>query len=64
MGTAPGPERAVPDGRYSPDSAIQVVIDKYLDHIPLARQHAQAEREPLSRGVVPVCAVGPKASTS
>jgi len=36
--TAPGPERAVSGGRYSLDFAIKVAIDKYLDHIPLARQ--------------------------
>jgi transposase len=36
--TAPGPERATPGGRYSLLFAIKVAIDKYLDHIPLARQ--------------------------
>jgi transposase len=36
--TAPGPERATLGGRYSLDFAIKVAIDKYLDHIPLARQ--------------------------
>jgi transposase len=36
--TAPGPERAVAGSRYSLDFAIKVAIDKYLDHIPLARQ--------------------------
>lgn len=36
--TAPGPERATSGGRYSLDFAIKVAIDKYLDHIPLARQ--------------------------
>jgi len=36
--TAPGPERAVPGSRYSLAFAIKVAIDKYLDHIPLARQ--------------------------
>ena len=36
--TAPGPERATPGGRYSLDFAVKVAIDKYLDHIPLARQ--------------------------
>ena len=28
----------MPGGRYSLDFAIKVAIDKYLDHIPLARQ--------------------------
>jgi transposase len=36
--TAPGPERATPGGRYSLPFAIKVAVDKYLDHIPLARQ--------------------------
>lgn len=36
--TAPGPERAVRGGRYSLAFAIKVALDKYLDHIPLARQ--------------------------
>lgn len=36
--TAPGPERAIEGGRYSLDFAIKVLIDKYLYHLPLARQ--------------------------
>ena len=36
--TAPGPERAIEGGRYSLDVAIKVIIDKYLYHLPLARQ--------------------------
>jgi transposase len=36
--TAPGPERALPGSRYSLAFAIKVVIDKYLDHLPLSRQ--------------------------
>jgi transposase len=36
--TAPGPERAAPGSRYSLALAIKVVLDKYLDHIPLERQ--------------------------
>src|SRR5262249_40163127 len=36
--TAPGPERAAPGSRYSLALAIKVVLDKYLDHIPLHRQ--------------------------
>jgi transposase len=36
--TAPGPERATKGGRYSLDFAIKIALDKYLDHIPLARQ--------------------------
>jgi transposase len=45
--TAPGPERAVPGGRYSLDFAIKVAIDKYLDHIPLARQERILRRHGL-----------------
>jgi transposase len=36
--TALGPDRAVPGSRYSLAFAIKVLIDKYLDHIPLERQ--------------------------
>lgn len=33
-----GPDRAVDGGRYSLDFAIKVIVDKYLYHLPLARQ--------------------------
>ena len=36
--TALGPERASPGSRYSLAFAIKVVLDKWLDHIPLERQ--------------------------
>ena len=42
--TALGPARATPGGRYSLDFAIKVAIDKYLDHIPLARQERILKR--------------------
>ena len=45
--TALGPERSQPGGRYSLDFAIKVVLDKYLDHIPLARQVRILERTGL-----------------
>jgi transposase len=45
--TAPGPERAIVGGRYSLDFAIKVAIDKYLDHIPLARQERILKRHGL-----------------
>jgi transposase len=45
--TAPGPERATPGGRYSLDFAIKVAVDKYLDHIPLARQQRILRRHGL-----------------
>lgn len=45
--TAPGPERAVAGGRYSLDFAVKVAVDKYLDHIPLARQERILRRHGL-----------------
>lgn len=45
--TAPGPARAIRGGRYSLGFAIKVVIDKYLDHIPLARQERILRRHGL-----------------
>jgi transposase len=45
--TAPGPERVIPGGRYSLDFAIKVALDKYLDHIPLARQERILRRHGL-----------------
>lgn len=45
--TAPGPERATRGGRYSLDFAIKVALDKYLDHIPLARQERILHRHGL-----------------
>lgn len=45
--TALGPERAIPGGRYSLDFAVKVAIDKYLDHIPLARQERILRRHGL-----------------
>jgi len=45
--TAPGPERVMCGGRYSLAFAIKVAIDKYLDHIPLARQERILHRHGL-----------------
>jgi transposase len=45
--TAPGPERAIRGGRYSLAFAIKVALDKYLDHIPLARQERILRRHGL-----------------
>ena len=45
--TAPGPERSVAGGRYSLEFAVKVALDKYLDHIPLARQERIMERHGL-----------------
>lgn len=46
--TAPGPDRAIAGGRYSLAFAIKVAIDKYLDHIPLARQERILARHGLT----------------
>jgi transposase len=45
--TAPGPERAAPGSRYSLALAIKIVLDKYLDHIPLERQVRIMDRHGL-----------------
>ena len=45
--TAPGPERATRGGRYSLDFAIKIALDKYLDHLPLARQERILRRHGL-----------------
>lgn len=45
--TAIGPERATPGSRYSLAFAIKVVLDKWLDHIPLERQCRIFERHGL-----------------
>ncbi len=45
--TALGPSRALPGSRYSLAFAIKVVIDKWLDHVPLDRQVRIFERHGL-----------------
>ncbi len=45
--TALGPDRALPGSRYSLAFAIKVLIDKYLDHVPLERQCRILERHGL-----------------
>ena len=45
--TAPGPERALPGSRYSLPFATKVVLDKWLDHIPLERQVRILDRHGL-----------------
>lgn len=42
--TAPASPRIIPGGRYSDELILQVVADKYLDHIPLERQARQMRR--------------------
>jgi transposase len=45
--TALGPDRALPGSRYSLAFAIKILIDKWLDHIPLERQARILERHGL-----------------
>jgi len=35
---APSPEKAIPGGRYSLDFGVKIAVDKYENHVPLARQ--------------------------
>jgi transposase len=45
--TAPGPDRAVPGGRYSLEFGVFVAEQKFLDHMPLARMQRMMERNGL-----------------
>lgn len=45
--TALGPPKLKPGSRYSPEFAVEVVISKFLDHIPLERQVRIMAREGL-----------------
>jgi hypothetical protein len=45
--TALGPARALSGSRYSRAFAIKVIVDKWLDHIPLERQVRIRERHGL-----------------
>ena len=45
--TAPGPDRVISGGRYSLEFAAFVAEQKYLDHMPLARQQRMMERSGL-----------------
>lgn len=45
--TALGPTRALPGSRYSLPFAIKVLLDKWMDHIPLERQVRIMERRGL-----------------
>lgn len=46
--TAPGPKRILAGGRYSNDFAIETVVEKYVDHMPLERQTRKMAREGLT----------------
>jgi transposase len=48
--TAPGPAKLIPGGRYSIDFAVEVIAQKYLDHLPLERQTRIMRREGLTIG--------------
>lgn len=45
--TAPAPDKLIPGGRYSIDFAVEVIVAKYLDHLPLERQARIMGREGL-----------------
>ena len=45
--TAPGPEKLIPGGRYSVDFAVHTAIEKFCDHLPLARQSRRMQRHGL-----------------
>lgn len=45
--TAPAPPRLIPGGRYSSAFAVEVAINKYLDHQPLERQSRTMARQGL-----------------
>ena len=38
VATAPGPSKLIAGGRYSPEFAVHVAVQKYSDHLPLERQ--------------------------
>jgi len=44
---APGPDKLIAGGRYSPEFAVQSVVSKYADHMPLERQVTQMLRAGL-----------------
>jgi len=45
--TAPGPDKLIDGGRYSPAFAVQCAVDKYADALPLARQVTRMRRAGL-----------------
>ncbi len=44
---APKPQRLIKGGRYSTEFAVEIAIEKYLDHMPLERQVRKMKREGL-----------------
>jgi transposase len=47
IATAPAPAKLIEGGRYSIAFAVEVALEKYLQHMPLARQVRQMERQGL-----------------
>ena len=45
--TAPGPAKLTKGGQYSVETAVQVAVSKYLDHVPLERQVRIMQRQGL-----------------
>ena len=45
--TAERPARLIDGGRYSTEFAVEVAVEKYLDHMPLERQVRKMKREGL-----------------
>lgn len=48
IGTAPGPDKLIAGGRYSPEFAVHSAVMKYADHMPLERQVSQMARAGLT----------------
>jgi len=46
--TAYGPDKLLAGGRYSVDFAVMVTLDKYLEHMPLARLVREMKRQGLA----------------
>ncbi|RMG52150.1 MAG: IS66 family transposase, partial [Gammaproteobacteria bacterium] len=46
--TAPGPDKLIVGGRYSPEFVAHSVVAKYVDHMPLERQVRQMRRAGLT----------------
>lgn len=46
--TAPGPDKLIAGGRYSPEFAVDVAVDKYQDALPLERQVKRMARAGLT----------------
>lgn len=45
--TAPGPQKLIPQGRYSLEFAVEVAVQKYAYHLPLERQVRMMRHEGL-----------------